>query len=66
MDIENPPVTNYSGGFSVLFITGFPVLNDDCFYFSFISLMILLRFIANIVIAPCISMPIRPDDDATS
>jgi hypothetical protein len=41
-------------------------LHTDSFYFSLISLIILLRFTANIVIAPCISMPIRPDDDATS
>ena len=35
-------------------------------YFSFINLIILLRFTAKIVIAPCISIQIRPDDDATS
>ena len=35
-------------------------------YFLLINLTILLRFTAKIVIAPCISMPIRPDDDATS
>jgi hypothetical protein len=37
------------------------------FYFdSFIKLMIRLRLTENIAIAPCICMPIRPEEDATS
>ena len=63
--IRNPPVSdcilvdflNY--GFHLIDLYAKPD------YFSSINFMLLLRFTANIVIALCISMPIRPDDDAT-
>lgn len=51
------------GGFSKFCLNGLYAKSD---YFLSINFMILLRFTANIAIAPCISMPIRPDDDATS
>jgi len=55
---------DYSGGFFVIWIK-FPIISSVIsVYFSFISLMIRLRFTANIAIAPCISMLMRPDDDA--
>ena len=57
---------DYSGGFFVIRIK-FPIISGVIsVYFSFISLMIRLRFTANIAIAPCISMLMRPDDDAVS
>ncbi len=57
---------DYSGGFFVIWIK-FPIISSVIsVYFSFISLMIRLRFTANIAIAPCISMLMRPDDDAVS
>ena len=57
---------DYSGGFFVIRIK-FPIISGVIsVYFSFISLMIRLRFTANIAIAPCISMLMRPDDNAVS
>jgi len=45
----------------------FCVLNGSIrFVFQSISFNIRLRFTANMVIAPCISMPSRPEDVATS
>ena len=59
-----PHRVNYycSGGFLKFCLTELYAKSD---YFLLINFIILLRFTANIVIAPCISMPIRPDDEAT-
>ena len=57
---------DYSGGFFVIWIKFAIISSVISVYFLFISLIIRLRFTANIAIAPCISMLMRPDDDAVS
>ena len=56
----------WTDGFFVIQINISFISRDIVPYFSFISLMIRLRLTANIAIAPCISMLMRPDDDAVS
>lgn len=66
MHAKNPPVLNGLMDFFVIQIKISFISRDIFSYFSFISLMIRLRFTANIAIAPCICMLMRPDDDAVS
>lgn len=65
MNIKIHQIFSFSGGFynsdKILSIS-----RNIFSYFCPISLIIRLRFTANMTIAPCISIPIRPDDDATS